>query len=542
MFDKLRQSIQKTLKHEGSSQDRDWLDTLAGMTDLDALIVVKDQLSKVDFFYPEELKAKIELVIAVDESAYGKVKRVTHNYLTRLNKNKSLKSDTHIVMLEYQRQLYASYSQILDAYKAQNNVKLSPEEINFLLARYLNAAFMLLKWHYFEDQPAPFGIWDNVHKIIKIAEDLAVLNKNFFLYNFQIKETSLATILKRGFMVDTLDKGNYSQLEIELTDRVLKIWSTNPLIVNTFKPNRYHFFIQLEAGKGPERLRVEERFSNCRYWKTTRLVDLMEAYLCAVDMHKPLNEFGLGGVARTAVIAALFKKLRKDWCVDGYSRQRRSEKRNQKNNLINVRHGVEDIHHKLMSIHVQQKEKQTEDSFTFELNMGEEDGSQAISNKKPPSMLGSENLWMVDESTSGFSVDLGQEVADWAEVGALVGYAEIGYTNAFNIAEIKSIRKLADESYRAGFMKISYNVAAVQVSLLENQSISQPSDGQNDSDVFPGLLIDNDATHMPKVLMSVEHFMRGLSYNLNVDGDNHLVTAGKVINRQQGWVLFEALL
>jgi cyclic-di-GMP-binding protein len=552
MLGNVIQSVQKVLRHQDSSEDLDWLDTLAGMTDLDSLIAIKEQLSKMDFFYPKHLKNKIDLVLDVDENSYRRVKRVTYNYLIKLKNNKSLKSDTQVVMYEYHRQLYASYSQILDAYKAQVKVKLSPEQINLVLARYLNAAFMMSKWRYFDDQPAPFGVWDNVHKVIRIAEELAIMNKNLFLYSYQIKETSIATILKRGFMVDTLHKGNYSQLEIELTDRILKIWSTNPLIVNTFKPNRYHFFIQLEDGKGPERLRVQERFANCRYWKTTRLIDLMEAYLCAVDMQKPLREFGLEKVARSSVIVKLFKKLRIDWCVEGYARQRRSEKRNQKNSLINVSYGISTIHHRLMAKQAQQKEKESErGGFTFDLKVATHEINQTHSTRSATHVVGDENWWMVDESKSGFAVDFGLEPASWAEIGLLVGYTEMGYKNAFNIAEIKSVRKLANGTYRAGFKKISYNVAAVRVSVMEKTTFSQPvegyylDDGQDNvsySEDFPGFLVDNDASLMPKLLISRNQFKRGKTYNLNIDGDNHLIRAGKVINKQRDWILFEALL
>jgi len=545
-------TVQKAFKYQDPNEDLDWLDTLAGMTDLDSLIEIKEQLSKIDFFYPVHLKNKIDLVLDVDENAYQKVKRITYNYLIKLKNNKNLKSDTQVVVYEYQRQLYASYSQILDAYKAQTKVKLSPEQINLILARYLNAAFMMSKWRYFDDQPAPFGVWDNVHKVIRVAEDLAIINKNLFLYSFQIKETSIASILKRGFMVDTLHKGNYTQLEIELTDRILKIWSTNPLIVNTFKPNRYHFFIQLEDGKGPERLRVQERFANCRYWKTTRLIDLMEAYLCAVDMQKPLREFGLEKVARTSIVVKLFKKLRIDWCVEGYSRQRRSEKRNQKNSLINVSHGISTIHHRLMGIQAQKKEKEAErGGFTFDLKVATHHANQASTSAQPSSVLGDENWWMVDESKSGFAVDFGQEPASWLETGLLVGYTEMGYKNTFNIAEIRSVRKLANGAYRAGFKKISYNVAAVQLSLVEKHAQAELvdgyylDDGQDNlsySAAFPGFLVDNDASLTPKVLISRKQFKRDKTYNLNIDGDNHLMKAGKVISKQHDWILFEVIL
>jgi hypothetical protein len=551
MFESVIQTVQGAFKYQGD-EDLDWLDTLAGMTDLDTLIAIKDQLSKIDFFFPKNLNSKIDLVLDVDEESYQKVKRVTHNYLIKLKNDKSLKADVQIVMYEFLRQLYASYSHLLDAYKAQGKVTLSPEKINLILARYLNAAFMMSKWRYFDDQPAPHGVWENVHKIIRIAEDLSILNKNLFLYSYQIKETSIATILKRGFMVDTLHKGNYTQLEIELTDRILKIWSTNPLIVNTFKPNRYHFFIQLEDDKGPERLRVQERFANCRYWKTTRLIDLMEAYLCAVDMQKPLREFGLEKVARASVIVKLFKKLRIDWCIEGYTRQRRSEKRNQKNTLINVSHGIPDIHGRLMKIQRKQQEQDADrDSFTFELKVATHNIRQAPSSQPNPNTVGNENWWMVDESKSGFAVDFGQEPADWAEVGFLIGYTEMGFKNSFNIAEIKSVRKLSNASYRAGFKKISHHVTAVQLTIEEKTAVSEPVEGYylddgeehiHHSTPFPGFLVDNDASNAPKLLIERRQFKRGKTYTINIEGDYHTIKAGKVINKQRGWVLFEALL
>ena len=87
---------------------------------------------------------------------------------------------------------------------------------------------------------------------------------HLFLYDFQSKETSVAAILKRGFMMDTLQKGNFSRLQIQLTDQILKIWSTNPVFVNKYKQERHHFFIALESDRGPERIRAIEKFAEAK--------------------------------------------------------------------------------------------------------------------------------------------------------------------------------------------------------------------------------------------------------------------------------------
>ncbi|MFW5431715.1 MAG: hypothetical protein ACKE5M_00535 [Methylophilaceae bacterium] len=550
MLANVLETARKTIKHGVFTQDIEWLDTLSGMTELESLITIKDELSKIDFLDLKRLESKVDFVLEVDKSTYKKVKHITHNYLIELKNNKELKKDIQVVAYEYHRQLYAAYSQILDAYQAQEKVKLSAKKTNLLLARYLNATFMMSKWRYFDDQSAPIGVWENVHKVIKLAEELAMINQHIFLYDFQIKETSIATILKRGFMVDTLHKGNYSQLEIELTDRILKIWASNPLIVNTYKADRYHFFIQLEGDKGPDRMRMKEKFSNCRYWKTTRLIDLMEAYLCAVDMQKPLREFGLEKIAPSSVVLKLFKKLRVDWCVEGYSRQRRVEERNQKNSLLNVSHGLDSIHQRLMRIQVQQQKEAAKDAgFTFELNATQQNNDAPPA--QPARVLGSENWWMVDESKSGFAVDFGKEPADWVETGGLIGYSEMGYQKTFNIAEIRSVRKLPNGAYRAGFKKISHNVIAVKVSRVEKTSIAQPVSGFyvdegeesiNYSDEFTGLLVDDDGNNFSKLLMPRKRFKRGGTFNVNIDGENQFITAGKVITKHNDWILFDTLI
>lgn len=551
MLGNLFTSAQKASSAQETIQDLEWVDTLSGMTELESLMAVKDRVAAIDFLTAKNLKNKVDELLGLDQDSYQKVKRVTHNYLVKLRNDKSLKHDVYVVAYEYQRQLYTAYTQVFEVFQTQKKLRFSAEKVNLILARYLNAVFMMAKWRYFDDQSMIVGVWKNVHKVIKVVEELAIMNRNIFLYSFQIKETSIASILKRGLMVDTLRKGNYSQLEIELTDRVLKIWSTNPLIVNTYKENRYHFFMALENDRGPERLRVKEKFAECCYWKTTRLIDLMEAYLCAVDIQKPVREFGLDKVAPVSVVVKLFKKLRVDWCVEGYSRQRRSEERSAKNTLLSISYGLNTIHRRLMQIQdTQQLATISDGSFTFELKTT----TQSIDEKVTDGIsttADSESRWMVDESKSGFAIDFGRKVPDWVETGMLVGYSETGYKKTFNIAEIRSVRKQANGVFRAGFKKISHNAAALKVSTIERTSISEPVEGYflddghpqtSYSNSFPGLLIDNDAMRTPKLLLPREQFKRNSTYNINLEGDNHEVQVGKLLSKHHDWILFEAIL
>ncbi len=530
-------------------QENAWEDTLSEMTELEALIAVKDQLVQIDFANTKGLDTKLKQVLELDQSVYQACKKTTYNYLIKLHKDKSGQHDIYVVASEYHRRLYAAYTHVFTALESDQKIQLEAEQRKLFFARYLNAIFMMLKWRYFNHQPATPGVWASVHKIIKTAEELSLLNKSFLLYDFQVKETSMAAILERGYMVDTLHQGHFSAFEIELTDRVLKIWSGNPVVAYTYKDNRYQFFGALTRDTGPARLEAKQPLEEGCYWSTARMVELMENYLCAAEMGKSVAEFGLSGVASITKVVRLFKKLRVEWRVDVYSRQRRSEERSQKSRLLNIHYGLHAIHEYLVALQAQYSRKADDGQFTFELPTTMRHASQP-STQQLASVPETENWWMVDESSSGFAVDLGREVPEWAEIGMLVCYSEPGFQTTFNIAEIRSVRKLDSGAYRAGFKKVSQNTAAVNVSLegvetltgFQAAATEVLDDGLEKVEEFPGLLVDNDALGKPKLLLPLVQFVRGASYTISAGDNRHQVKTGKVLNKLNDWVLFEVSL
>ncbi len=529
-------------------EDTGWLDTMTGMVELNELMEIKDKLADIDFVKSTYLKNKINAVLDLDERTYQKIKKITHNYLISLKYNRSIKEDIQILIFEYHRQLYTAYTVILDSYYNQNKIKLSPAKTHLLFARLFNATFMMCKWRYFDDQPAPVSTWDSVCKFIKTAENLSILNKNLFLYDFQTKETSIATLLKRGFMLDTLQKSNYSNLQIELADRVLKIWATNPLIVNTYKVDRYQFHIKFENDSRPERVRAIEKYTEGRYWRTTRLLDLMEDYLLDANANKPLRRYGLEKIASTAAFIRLFKKLRVEWCVEGYERQRRREERKQNNKLLNVSYGLEDICARLMAIQQkrQQSDKPEDGNFTFEL----QEPIGLITHMAPvrSSMgLGTENWWMVDESEHGFAVDFGKDLNDLLDTGVLVGYnTDEDGGNQFSIAEIKSLKKGSNGKYRAGLEILSKTATTIQISSVKIEAINQTPgyfvEGEDQQmthlNAFLGLLLDDDHNLPPRLIIPRSEYKKDLSYMINIDKEDIVIKPGIVLSKNRKWTCF----
>lgn len=543
------QKIQTVIHHQEVQKNLGWMDTLTNLDELDALRETTARLAKIKFDRGDTLKRQLDILLQIDQKTHKTASKIAHKYLNALKLNKTLSDDIYAAVYQYQRQLYVAYTQFLDFYTSQKLIVVELEKFNLTLARQLSATFAMSKWRYFDDQPAPTGTWNHVCKVIKCAENLSILNTNLFVYDFQRKETSLAALLEHGFMMDTLQKSNYSRSQIQLTEQILKRWATNPVIATKFQPGNHHFFINTDSDKGPERIRAVEKFADYRFWRVTRIIDLIEAYLCAVNMNKALAEFGLESTAPTAVIVELFKKLRVDWCTEGYERQRRKQPREKKNKLIHVTYGLTNICRLLVDASAGLFEKPAvKDSYEFEMKLANYRNKDQAGNHVKRVNAGSENWWLVDESATGFGVDLGKSYSDWIEAGKLIAYTTSENKKEFVIAEIKSIRKQANGHYRAGLEVIGTHGATVKVGRLEEHHFSEALNGYYVDDTethlgeintFDALMLstkDDARSNLATLILPRSEYKRGSKLALKLQGNEKVLEMGAPMMKQREWV------
>lgn len=549
MLGKVIHRIQRVIHSQDLQLNANWETAIGQMTEVEVLTEMKEQLVKVCHSKSGDFNSKMQLVLDIDEKTHRKVRELTRNYLKLMNKNSDVKKDIEIAVYAFLRQLYLTYTHIIVEYKQQSSILLNTKRINLLLARYLNAAFMMAKWRYFDDQPAPVGLWSNIHQVIKIAEELTIINKSLFLYDFQHKETSLATLLMRGFMLNTLQKGSYTSFQIELTDRVLKAWSTNLTISNQYNTqNEYQFFIHLDGDKSPQRLRSAKQHPDFRYWNTSRMVGLMESYLCAVNTGKSLESFNLLTMAKTEDLVDLFQKLRVDWCVTGYKRQRRTEEREVKYKRLNVSHGLDQISARINYLqHKSTVAKSLPEPVSLALVM-DAPLSHGYYTDQQPNAYDRENWTMLEESQHGFSIEMGKEISDWVKSGTLIGYSTIDNNNKIALAEIKTVRKRADGTYRVGLAKLTSNAIVLAINKVEKSTpfVADANciDDENLalSETFHVLFFDDDMIEKPRLIMPRYQYKRASRYRVDMNGEIHMVLAGEVVSSHRDWVCFDIVV
>jgi len=535
-----------------------WEAELITMTDLEVLGYVQGVLARVDLLQKRKLKNQLAAILEWDEKTSPVLTVVTKNYLNTLDTHVSEKERVEQQVRAYLRQLYSIYSHIIADYQDQNLLNLDLEEIHLVLARCLNTIFLLAKWSYFVDKPAAPGTWTKVHQIIRMAEDLSEMNKKIFLYSYETKVSSIAILLERAFMLDTLQRESYTPLQFELTDCVLRTWSFKPEISKgNASNNEYQFFIHLANENRPQRLRSVKDHPDFRYWRTSNTVELIEQYISAVSRNKPLDDFNLANLAPTPDIVKLFKKLRMDWRVEGYQRQRRESERVNSNRTLKVCFGLDKV---LAYVKTQHSSEALEDlSLQVDgdevetITLGGE--SDAISTAfqqsgNNGSLYGFETWKVVDESKNGFAVELTGSIGNQVKNGALIGYTTSDNEQVVAVAEIKSVKKLGKGKCRVGLSRMSHNVSVARVSRLYQTEGPASTSAYAMDDIgetftfkneFSALFLGSDDETKFSLIIPTMQYLRAGRYKVSINGQHYIVLAGDVLSMESEWTYVEAV-
>ena len=154
----------------------------------------------------------------------------------------------------------------------------------------------------------------------------------------------------------------------------------------------------------------------------------------------------------------------------------------------------------------------------------------------------------VDESASGFAVDLGKTYSSWIEPGKLIGYTTPEDKELFVIAEIRSVRKQANGTYRAGLKVLGSHGASVQVGRLDQSNFTEALNGYyvdeadanlSQYNTFAGLLLDREddsKSHRASLILPRCEYKRGSKFRINIEGDDKIIEMGAPLMKQREWV------
>ena len=484
----------------------------------------------------------LKCLYLIDEINFLKIKELIAKRLKVKLYNKKVGDSIDALVYPYCRRIYLAYVQVVEKqFEQQDTTLLKHDALAFLLCRTINAAFLMLKWRYFDDQPAPLGTWHQVNKIFKYAENSTLLNDRVVLYRHEGTVTDFSSLYVTGLMLSTMQKGNYNASEIHLASNILSTWVQGTILDRAYSPNKYQFAVDLSLDKGAERLRKFDQNADYRFWRTEYIVDKIDGFLYEVATNSLSKESEIRSFGSVSVLIKLFNKLQRDWSIDHYKRQRRGSVRIKAESKLQVINGLEPIYHQLTN-HVQQ---QVAGSLSGN-DVRENTYSRMLRTQTRNLLLGMDEWVVVDESVSGFGVDLGRNPSPWVDVGKLIGCKHINTGNQYLVAEIKSIKKQKNGAYRAGVKLISTDCIPLSLYRLDHTE-AQLSRGyfldgnENDQELskFSCLWVPvkkNAHDAKPTVIIPFDEYKLNRQFQMDLGGEHKVLVLGKAIDIHGEWV------
>jgi hypothetical protein len=484
----------------------------------------------------------LKCLYTIDGLNHTKIKALIAKRLKVKLYNKNVGDAIDSLVYPYCRRLYLSYLHAAEQQFEQGTTHLlKHDELVFLLCRAINAAFTMLMWRYFDDQPAPVDTWKQVNKLFRYAENSTLLNDRIVLFQQEDKVTDFSSLYVAGLMLSTMQKGNYSASEIHIVSTILFTWAQGAMLDKAYQPNKYQFAVDLDLDKGAERIRKFDPKADYRFWRTEYIVDKVDVFLKAVTTNTLPKDSEMRGFGSVRVLIKLFKKLQQDWSADHYKRQRRGSTRIKTESQLHVINGLEQVYQQLTH-HV----KQQVSGGLSNYDVRESTYSKMLDSHTRSMILGVDEWVVVDESVTGFGVDLGKNPSAWIDVGKLIGCKHTVTNNQYFVAEIKSVKKQKNGAYRAGVKLISTQCIPLHLYRLD----------QSEAELSKGFYLDNEHNDVdmnkfsclwvpakkgaenskPTLIIPFGEYQRDRQFKMDLGGEEKTLMLGKAIDIQAEWV------
>lgn len=539
----IAKKIQAILMHEKATPDETILLQFQGLSSSDALKQAVQVMADLSANPKISAEICLKCLLKLDEGMQPHLEQMTAKRLKVKLYNRDVGMVIEGLVYPYYRRLFSEYFRLLGLLHSTNH-KFSLEKSGAVLlyCRTLNAAFNMMMWRYFDDQPAPAEAWTAIHDLFKHAEKSSLLYERVMLYPTMTKPVDIATSMAGGLMLSTLQKENYNPTEIHIVSRLLFDWVRQIGFEKAYAQNKYQYFVNLNQDKGAERIRAFDRTADYRYWRTDFIALKIADHLAAISANAVDKNSDIRGYASMRTMTKLFKKLSQDWSPSTYKRQRRSNTREKETHRLLVTSGLSQICKQLTRF--QQQGWQQDNKPIFDIKATTLDQMHLTQTKNL--LMGLDEWVLLDKSETGFGVDLGREPSPWVEAGKLVGFQHPSQQDAYVIAEIKHVKRQKNGTYRAGLQLISLHSLSMQLIKLDQTQVELSKGFYLDYDESDADLMRVSCVWIPpsvgqtqvksSVIIPINEYQRNRQFKIDINGEEKTLVLGVALEMQSEWV------
>ena len=181
----------------------------------------------------------------------------------------------------------------------------------------LNAIHCFVKWGYFLSEGARVVPWKQLHALYALAESDGYAQVPFVLHPSQPSfKPSVQALYLRTLILDMLNTGNLSKIQIEIADGWFSSWCNDYALDVQYSTRHHLFYVDLASDSGMHLMRKDSHGDSLRYVRADGLKAQIEEVQVGLRHGRLYAGYGAGAlfpveehVALLAIIEKLYQSI-----------------------------------------------------------------------------------------------------------------------------------------------------------------------------------------------------------------------------------------
>jgi hypothetical protein len=161
----------------------------------------------------------------------------------------------------------------------------------------LNAIHCFVKWGYFLNEPGRAAPWKQMHALYQLADADGYAQVPFVLHPSQPSfKPSVQSLYLRTLILDLLNTGNLSKIQIEIADGWFSSWCNDYALDTEFSSRQHLFYVDLASESGLHIMRKDSHGDTLRYIRADGLKAQIEEVQAGLRHGRLYAGYGAGAV------------------------------------------------------------------------------------------------------------------------------------------------------------------------------------------------------------------------------------------------------
>ncbi|HYC35489.1 MAG TPA: hypothetical protein VEC19_03650 [Usitatibacter sp.] len=399
----------------------------------------------------------------------------------------------------------------------------------------LNAVHCFMKWGYFLGEAGRAAPWKQVHALYALADNDGYSQVPFPLHHTQPTfRPSVQSLYLRTLILDLLNSGNLSKLQLEIADGWFSSWCSDYSLDTEYSSRHHLFYVDIASEAGMRLMRRDSHGESMRYVRAEALKSQIDEVQTGLRHGQLFAGHGAGAVFPVEAHAALLATIEKLYhSILAASENRLEERTHFEDREVDVTLGFDRLVRKLRGLPPEapavapRKADSTPFSETIEIT------PSGLSLHVPEVVIDEEahdpelERWRVqDLSSKGFGLLVDRGTSDTILLNGLLGVRN-HETGGWMVGSV--VRKLPNRV--RGEMLVGVEVLSFRPIAVEMQHAKR---GESTTAIYlPGL--DTNGK-LDSIIVRTTDFTSDNVFVVRVGGAGYRIKLNRIIRKGADWI------